>query len=861
MHKISCITTAAAVLSISLGALASETQKARQLYAPVPGGFEIRNGNAEFSRPLYGWHGDDREDNVRKSMTFTGDRPKVSLKVFTGRRIDKKSRGVLEFGDGTGDVVSRYVWGRAEYEIAGKGTVKMVRSASSDGLLVEVTGDIKPKYDGAWVLAARSERGGKTYYDFEREDMPKRNLADIASEFASATDRVERIARTIEIKTPYPILDSLLACQLVAADAMFEGRIICHGVTNWRMSYAGWRGPYVCLATGWSDRFKDNARLYFRAQRKNGRIPCQPNKDSIYNMNEVFVDSVLRYWLWSGDDAFMRECAYEGVKRHLAWMEKDMKVPGTDVFENYLNAWNTDDKWCNGGGGTIASSYVAYAYRVMTDAAKHFGKDSDAEYFAKRTEVVEKAIADSLWNEADGVWGEYRERFGLKRLVPHPDLSSVYTAIDSLPLDLERNRRAVCWVEDNIPSHFTSDGFAFLYSSDRLPLFYSSCGRYQNENFHWALACYQSGEAELGWRNFKSAMTPSFRGVTCGPGGTFYDLNFDLSALSGLDFSDSVATFLRTVTEGVFGIRYGREIEPSFPADWESAEIRSPWLSYSWTRKDGVKITGGVNAAKTRVKQANAPRFAGKSMPQPHNRWGNAKGEGSDCSVPTGLSARCVDLASSFNQNLRTLHKRKYSPRFKRSSIEANGRTGWERHETLRNRKWPKDYCVPKKLNWPADGLLKTKYGPSFRLGPAEGANAAFVSLYDQFPKEILIPLTGKASKIALLTAISTNPNVGWVEAAKCVVEYADGTTAALSLVPPDNCDDWLNYSQGQWSYYDRARDDRPYAAKGNPVMFGQTAHANVHALSLDPEKELRSLRFVCTGTQTLAGLLGITLY
>ena len=30
-------------------------------YTPVPGGYRANNGDGEFNRPLYGWHGDDRE--------------------------------------------------------------------------------------------------------------------------------------------------------------------------------------------------------------------------------------------------------------------------------------------------------------------------------------------------------------------------------------------------------------------------------------------------------------------------------------------------------------------------------------------------------------------------------------------------------------------------------------------------------------------------------------------------------------------------------------------------------------------------------------------------------------------------------
>ena len=56
-------------------------------------------------------------------------------------------------------------------------------------------------------------------------------------------------------------------------------------------------------------------------------------------------------------------------------------------------------------------------------------------------------------------------------------------------------------------------------------------------------------------------------------------------------------------------------------------------------------------------------------------------------------------------------------------------------------------------------------------------------------------------------------------------------------------------------------RDCRPYAVKGCAVMFGEIAHGNVHALDLDPSKQLKCVRFACRGTETFAGLLCMTLY
>ena len=64
-----------------------------------------------------------------------------------------------------------------------------------------------------------------------------------------------------------------------------------------------------------------------------------------------------------------------------------------------------------------------------------------------------------------------------------------------------------------------------------------------------------------------------------------------------------------------------------------------------------------------------------------------------------GATADYVDISAAFNQDWRLLHARKYSPVVRNSTVVGNGRSWWERHEAVNNRHWPKDYCIPKKLD------------------------------------------------------------------------------------------------------------------------------------------------------------------
>ena len=833
-------------------------------YAPADGGFAIEDGTAEFCRPLYGWLGNDEMKRPVKPIMWASDRPRVRLSCHPPKR-QNPDLGTLSFGDGAERVRFAYVRGRAEYELKDRGTVTLVRAVGSDDLLAKVTGGLKPAFDGEWIQRGAAEKNGAAYYAFARKGCKDAPVADLPKAFADGVAKLDRISRAIETKTPDARLDALVACQNVAADALFEGPIICHGATGWHCAYGGWRGAYAAVALGWDEAFKTNARLYFKAQKPDGRIPCQPWREGIYNMNEVFVDAVLRYWLRSGDDAFLKECAYEGVKGHLGWMERTMKDPSTGLFENWLDAWNTDNKWCNGGAGTIATAYTLFAYETMAKAAAKLGRTEDAKAFAARAAEIRSLVYTWLWSAEKGVWGEYRERFGHRRLNDCPDTSTIYTAIDSglAAAHPDRAASALAWVERNVPSVILGDGTSMILSSHKLPLFYSTCGRYAQETMHLALAYWLVGEPEIAARHFRGAICGGWRGESAGPGALATTYTEKLTNDGSTDFGDTVGIFLRTVVEGVFGIRVDAPsgtvtVMPGFPSDWDRASIRTPYLAYDWTRANGVKVTANPHGWRVRIAPP-APKLVGERLPKPHRRWGSPKGEGTDTSVASGMRFEHVDLSSVFNQNWRTLHVREYGPRIADfvfndwtppRTLTAHGRSWWESpnsSDEASNVRGGRN--VPDKMAWPADGVVRSKTGVPFRLAGHDEKNAAFVSLYEQFPDRLEIPLSGKASKLALLTALSTNPNQGWMEAARFAVAYADGTSEVLPLVPPDNCDDWLNYLQSS-----------PYHLTGEHVMFHERAHANVLALRLDPAKELKALTLECVGTETFAGLVAATL-
>ncbi len=837
-------------------------KRSDQRYRAIPGGFEITDGDAEFTRPLLGSHWADNPRRIRKNWMLTGDRPCIALLRHPLPHTPKASpsRDILEFGKDRTGITYRYVEGRAEYAFADGAHVTLVRAVDSDDLLVEVKGSVPPVATGAWKLVKSETLAETTYYQFGRvHDAP---LKSLAASYVAATNEVAARSRVIRVSTPDPLLDSAVACANLSCDAILEGDFATCSASAWHLIWCGWRSVYAPVVLGMTESFKRSAQAYCAAQHPDGRIPCGPFKnDGPYNMCDVYVDSFMLYWEATGDLSVFRDGAYTMLKRYLAWLDRYRKVPNCHLYENYLNAWNTDDKWTNGGGGTVATAYAWRAYETMAQIAAKLGETADAAAFRASAEAIKADALKLLYDDQVGVWGEFREFFGEGRLKACPDLSSVYTMVDRGFAAPVQAHRSLLWLERNIPSAFAEDGAAFIYSSNWLPVFFSVTGLYPQETFNFAHAWFVAGESELGWRHFRDAISSMARGTEAGPGELTMEVDEDLRNYAHRDFGDTSVAMLRTVTEGVFGIHLdaGRGqvlVQPGFPSSWNEAEIETPYFSYRWTRAGGVEVTKNPRHLAVTVKQT-VPTLVGDKMPRPHTRWGMPKGDGTAVR-PSGAEPRFVSLAGVVNRNWRTLHQGTYTlssltnfpwsglPRV----VRKNGRSWWEQCEAVSD--WSSDrgrYNVPVTMDWPADNRVRTPAGHVFVLGACDGTNGAFCARCPELPQTITVPLSGKASSLSFLVALSTNPNLTWMEALRATVTYVDGGTEMLKLVPPDNCDDWLNYLQV-----------KPYHLTGEHVMFGAWAHANVLTIPVDPNRPLATFELKCIACETIGGLLALTL-
>jgi hypothetical protein len=159
--------------------------------------------------------------------------------------------------------------------------------------------------------------------------------------------------------------------------------------------------------------------------------------------------------------------------------------------------------------------------------------------------------------------------------------------------------------------------------------------------------------------------------------------------------------------------------------------------------------------------------------------------------APAAAAWRSLDLDAALNGDLRTIFKQRYeSPRPDRVSMRI-AYDGWGAWTFARF--WgiatpeigmEKVLAADAKAELIQDGQLVTPQHARFRA-PHPDRNIAFTSLWDNWPKQVTVPVNLKGEAVWLLVCGSTTPMQGRIANADIHFKYADGQEERLELVPP----------------------------------------------------------------------------
>jgi hypothetical protein len=654
--------------------------------------------------------------------------------------------------------------------------------------------------------------------------------------------------------------------------------------------------------------------------------------NSHYDMNLVYIDALFRHLRWTGDLDFARQ-VWPVVERHLAWerrlFRREYGPEKLPLYEAYAAIWASDDLEYHGGGTTHASAYNYFHNTEAARLARLLGKD--AAPYEKEAALIACAMRELLWMPDRGMFAEFKDYLGLQRLHPSAALWSFYHTMDAGLATPAEARRMTEYVDTRMP-HFpvrgsrvpTDDTYHVLSTTDWMPYSWSVNNVVMGENIHTALGFWQAGRAEEAFRITKSALLASmFMGICPGNVGTLNYLDV-YRRESQRDFADGGGVTSRAIVEGLFGLRPDALagellIAPGFPKQWDRASLRHPDASVVFQRNGAtdtylieqrfqkplalrlqlpargalgsVTIDGRAAAARPIPSSGPAPRFEIQSPAarkyQVVVQWKNAApttpppvplapaaAPREAPGIPLAGIAATVELTHYFNDRVTQIFKNEYrSPRspFASLAIPKQGIGAWAGHVNATAD--IDDTGLRAAARAGHNRITLPNSVPLATPGESDARNVVFVSQWDNYPRQVAVPLSGKARGIVFLMAGSTNHMQSRFENGELVVTYADGSVARLALENPTN---WWPIDQDYFIDDFQFRRPEPipmrvdlktgeirvldiaaFKGRGGPVPGGA---ATVLDLPLESGKELKSLTVRALANEVVIGLMAATL-
>ena len=447
-----------------------------------------------------------------------------------------------------------------------------------------------------------------------------------AEEFAAGMRREEAIQARVVVDTPDPWLNAAVGACSNVEDACFRDSIYTHSGMRWSKALLGWRTLFGGTVFGSHENVKTQAAYCIGEQIKESDL-VSPKADARfglsreasesrlfgkgrvdvfnpphYDMQSQFFDQVEHAWRWTGD-AELERLLRPSLDLHCEYIKDCFDPAGLGIYESYANTWPTDDQWYNGGGTSEETAYAYQAERTALQLAQRAGDHAGAQRHAANAERIRKGFFDLLWVPQKGHPGAYREQGGLKRLHESGWLYSIFCPIDAGLLSLEQAAEALHyseWALERMPVPY---GGEQCWPSNWVPSIWSVREMWPGDDYHLALAYFQTGLPDEGWKVFRGMFPQQllFGGV---PG----DMGHPAG---GTDFNDCNSMFARAVVEGLFGYRpdYPQNlvtIAPQLPSDWDHASIKTPDVSLSY-RRDGTHFHCEITLAKPCAMRVQLP--------------------------------------------------------------------------------------------------------------------------------------------------------------------------------------------------------------------------------------------------------------
>ena len=226
--------------------------------------------------------------------------------------------------------------------------------------------------------------------------------------------------------------------------------------------------------------------------------------------------------------------------------------------------------------------------------------------------------------------------------------------------------------------------------------------------------------------------------------------------------------------------------------------------------------------------------------------------------VPAGARFHPLDVKPVFNGDVRTIYQQQYvSPRPNTCSL----RLATDGYSTWQMSGGPEMHTPTIGLDHvqslsDGHGNITAGSGVPFPA-PTEGKNIAFTSLWDNWPRQVEIPVNQSGSAIWFLLCGTTNPMEVRIPNAELRMMYEDGVVEKLEITPPFN---FWTLCPLSGNDYDYARD--AFSLPKVPpttVQLGDNCRAILLPWRLRAGVRLKSVTMQCLSEEVVIGVMGVT--
>jgi hypothetical protein len=438
-----------------------------------------------------------------------------------------------------------------------------------------------------------------------------------------ALARCDAMENQVWVESPDPYLNAGVSVAAAAIFGCYSPLGFLHGGSDWRRFFLGWRSRGGATAYGWHDIVQETILESLRHQVLDSSHTNADSNESgthygpesrfygvgyinhnqwMYNMQTQFFDEAVRFWWATGinDEPFL-DALQKGLELHVQW-QKDCFDPDDDgLYESCINCWPTDSVWYNGGGTVEESCYAYTARRALAQMLRLRGDTSQAVLHEAEAQKIQHAIHQRLWISTKGHYGAYIEQGGHQRLHEDAWIISEYLPVEARIGTPLQDWQALYYTERTMETYDIPGGGELRQTSNWVPSHWSVREWYAGDNYALALAYFQAGLGDKGYRLLQGNLVESMYGLECDHReGRLYSVNLKspggLSKTNGgIDFNDLSTMFARAVVEGLFGYspnypNHQVNFHPAFPSDWSDASIKSPDFSLRYQSLGLVEI-------------------------------------------------------------------------------------------------------------------------------------------------------------------------------------------------------------------------------------------------------------------------------